>query len=322
MLEKMEYVYAVYKEKSFSRAAKKMFISQPALSKMVRKAEQQIGVPIFDRGTIPITLTPEGKKYIEAVEAIYQIESNIMRYFEDLKELKTGTLFLAGSSYFCSFIFPNMIRYFNRVYPGIQCDLTEGNIEELKEGLVQGKFDLVLETGLKEDEKVRNIFYQMEHIILAVPSSYPINQQLQHYNIPRADVISQKFLSATVPAVPLHLFKDVPFIKMKPGNDMHGRATKICEDAGFTMKVSMSIDQVMTALNIASAGVGALFVRAELVKHFPQSDDLCFYKIGHPLATRKINWAVKAGSYVSKATLAFIKMANYARSDDGHELSL
>ena len=247
---------------------------------------------------------------------MYQLESKIIRYFADLNELRTGTLSLAGSSYFCSFIFPNIIRYFNRVYPGIQCDLTEGNIEELKEGLIQGKFDLVLETGLKENEKIRNIFYQMEHIILAVPSSYPVNQQLRAYSISRKDIISRKFLNEAVLAVPLQQFRDVPFIKMKPGNDLYERATTICRDAGFVMKVSMSIDQVMTALNIASAGVGALFVRAELIKHFPRSDNLCFYKFDHPLSTRKINWAVKAGAYVSKAAQAFIKLANYANSND------
>ena len=73
MLEKIDYVYAVYMEKSFSKAAKKLFISQPALSKIIRKAEQDIGVSIFDRSTIPITVTPEGEKYIEAIQAIYQI---------------------------------------------------------------------------------------------------------------------------------------------------------------------------------------------------------------------------------------------------------
>lgn len=94
MLEKMEYVYAVYKERSFSKAAKKMFISQPALSKMVKKAEQNIGAPIFDRSTIPVSLTPEGEKYIKAVESIYQIEDNVMRYFKDLNELKIGKISL------------------------------------------------------------------------------------------------------------------------------------------------------------------------------------------------------------------------------------
>ena len=70
MLNEMKYVYEVYKEKSFSKAAKKLFISQPALSNMVRKAEKEMGAPIFDRSTIPLTVTKEGAYYIRTVEKI------------------------------------------------------------------------------------------------------------------------------------------------------------------------------------------------------------------------------------------------------------
>ena len=68
MLNEMRYVYSVYQEKSFSKAAKKLFISQPALSNMVRKAENEIGAPIFDRSTIPLTVTKEGAYYIKSRE--------------------------------------------------------------------------------------------------------------------------------------------------------------------------------------------------------------------------------------------------------------
>lgn len=57
----MEYVYEVYKEGSFSRAAANLYISQPALSATVKKIEKKIGMPLFDRSTVPIQLTECGK---------------------------------------------------------------------------------------------------------------------------------------------------------------------------------------------------------------------------------------------------------------------
>ena len=54
MFQGMRYVYEVYREMSFSRAAKKLFISQPSLSNAVRKTEQKLGAPLFDRSTNPI----------------------------------------------------------------------------------------------------------------------------------------------------------------------------------------------------------------------------------------------------------------------------
>lgn len=81
MLKEMGYVYAVYKEKSFSRAAQKLFISQPALSAMVKKAEQEIGVLIFDRSTTPISLTAAGKYYITQAKEIIRIQNEMKAYF-------------------------------------------------------------------------------------------------------------------------------------------------------------------------------------------------------------------------------------------------
>lgn len=72
----MEYIYEVYKEKSFSKAAANLFISQPSLSANVKRIEKRIGYPIFDRSTKPLQLTECGEKYIQAVERIMDIQKN------------------------------------------------------------------------------------------------------------------------------------------------------------------------------------------------------------------------------------------------------
>ena len=59
------YAYTVYTKKSFTAAAKELYISQPALSAMITKLEKSIGFRIFDRNTSPLSLTPAGRVYIE-----------------------------------------------------------------------------------------------------------------------------------------------------------------------------------------------------------------------------------------------------------------
>ena len=56
-----EYIYAVYREKGFSKAAQKLYVSQPWLSATIKKAEQELGLPLFDRSTNPISLTEAGR---------------------------------------------------------------------------------------------------------------------------------------------------------------------------------------------------------------------------------------------------------------------
>jgi DNA-binding transcriptional LysR family regulator len=70
MFKGMEYVYEVNKEKSFSKAARNLYISQPSLSATIKKIEEHIGSPIFDRSTTPIQLTSCGKEYMKCIEKI------------------------------------------------------------------------------------------------------------------------------------------------------------------------------------------------------------------------------------------------------------
>ena len=310
MLNEMKYVYAVYQERSFSKAAKKLFISQPALSNMVRKAEKEMGAPIFDRSTIPLTVTKDGAYYIQSIEKILFIERNMQSYFRDRTELQAGTLSLGGSSFFCSFIFPSLIGQFKARYPGIAIDLLEGNVRELKKGLDAESLDLIVETALSPDDtSLEQYFYKKEKIILAVPESYPVNRRLQPYRLTQKDIVSDRFVRPDVEPVPLAEFKDTPFITMKPGNDMYKRSMKICRNSGFSMQVAMLVDQVLTSMNIASNGIGAVFIRSDIVKCLPEDNRLVYYKLGDPLAERSVSFAVKRGRYLTSAMREFMRMA-------------
>ena len=123
MFQGMEYVYEVYKEKSFSRAAANLFISQPSLSANVKRIEKRIGYPIFDRSTKPLQLTECGEKYIQAVERIMDIQKNFSDFVQELAQLKTGSLSIGGSNFFSSWILPPLIAKFSRTYPSIKISL-------------------------------------------------------------------------------------------------------------------------------------------------------------------------------------------------------
>lgn len=74
MFDYNEYIYEVYVHKSFSNAAKSLFVSQPSLSNIVKKVEDDLGVVLFDRKSNPIQLTEAGKIYIDAIEKVMELE--------------------------------------------------------------------------------------------------------------------------------------------------------------------------------------------------------------------------------------------------------
>ena len=88
MFQGMEYVYQVYKDKSFSKAAANLFISQPSLSANVKRVEKKVGFPIFDRSTKPLSLTECGKEYIRCVEEILAVEKGFSQFVYDFDNLE------------------------------------------------------------------------------------------------------------------------------------------------------------------------------------------------------------------------------------------
>ena len=113
LLHEMAYVYEVYRQRSFTRAAQALYISQPSLSQMIQKAERRIGAPIFDRSTSPIGLTQTGRAYIRAAEQVLQIESDFRQYLDDAERCVTGVMTLGGTTLFTSYVLPPLLSAFS-----------------------------------------------------------------------------------------------------------------------------------------------------------------------------------------------------------------
>ena len=132
-MNEKDYIYEVYKEKSFSQAAKNLYLSQPALSASVKKVEKELGITIFDRSTSPIVLTEEGKVYIESIEKMRAVEEEMNNKLLDMSELKSGKIRVSGENFVSSFVMPKIIMAFTKRYPGIEVELVESNSPDLRQ---------------------------------------------------------------------------------------------------------------------------------------------------------------------------------------------
>jgi len=311
MLTEMKYVYTIYKEKSFSKAAKVLNISQPALSAAVKKLEYQIGQPIFKRDTVPLTVTPAGEYFIKCAEEMLRLGNNMQKYFDDSNKALSKHLVLGGSSYFCSYVYPNLINEFHKTFPNVKVEINEGNVRELLKGIEDESLDIIFETAISDDiPNLNRYYYASEYVLLAVPTSWPINEELTSYKLSEIDFQNRNYLKQNFPGVPLLKFKDSPFIRMKPGNDQWARGSNLCKNAGFVPKAIFDMDQVLTSVLVASStGCGAVFIRDTLAKRLNHEQvALCYYKIDDPLAKRSILVATKKKRYVTKAMKDFLQM--------------
>lgn len=307
MFRGMEYIYAVWKEQSFSNAAKKLFISQPALSNSVKRVEDKVGAPIFDRSTSPIRLTDVGREYVHAVEQILAIQENFTHYLADSQNMQTGRLTIGSGAMISSYLLPELISRYKERFPYIEVDVVESGEEQLEKLLGDGVIDLAIENSRFPETLFESRLFRQEHIVLAVPRAWPVNRELLAWQQSIDNIISGSYLSPRYPAVPLEAFRDSPFILVGPGDENHDRALELCSLHGFAPKAILTLDQQLTSYNMACAGLGAAFVSDTLVKSTLPHPNVVYYKLEGEAAQRDIRIYYKRSRYMPQCVRRFLE---------------
>ncbi len=305
MFKNKEYVLMVYKEKSFSKAAKKLYISQPSLSASVKRIEDKLGAPIFDRSTQPVSLTEIGEEYIRYAQGMEEKEQDFSRYVADHTQLLAGTVRLGGSSLFSSFILPSIIMDFVKEYPRIHFEITEDNTKNLMEKLSQGELDLVVDNAIINDENISSQIYTNEQLLLAVPSHLPVNEKLKSCALTAKDIKAGKHKKSPCYA-DLTAFADEQFIFLNPENDTGKRASRLFKKYGLKPHVIYYLDQQVTSYNIAGFGLGIAFVSDTLIKYMGEDPYLKYYLMADSEMTRNIYFYTKNSHYLSFACQRFL----------------
>lgn len=306
MFQEMKYVFEVYKRKSFSKAAEALYISQPSLSIMVKKAEKRIGRPIFLRGTQPLQLTEAGEKYIQYAEEIMQVEADFASYLVASSQCLVGHLNLGATAMFMQGILPPLIRDFHEKYPHVSVHLHEGHTHQLQTDLKKGTLDFVIDTSTFAQRIFEGVFIQKEKVVLAVPKSNPINRALAAYGVEAGHLAAD---ISRAQAVDLAAFQNEEFILLKNGNDTRIRADRLCRQAGFQPRIKLELDQQMAAYNLAANGLGLCFVSDTLVLASPPDDRLRYYRLSGPDAERSIRMYYRKKDAMGPAMQAFLQIA-------------
>lgn len=306
MLKDIEYIYAVYQERSFSKAARRLFISQPSLSAAVKRIENELGLPLFNRSTNPVSLTEAGEYYINFADKIMETEREMQEHFAALAGGAPARLNVGSSMFFCSYVLPEIIEAFRARYANITATLSEGSSVALSERLREGALDFLLEAEQLDKNVFESVPWTVERIVLAVPASNPINEELSEFRYSFEEMAAVSTDAPLKPAVPLERFAEEEFLILKKWNDIHRRSLAICKEAGFTPKVSMYLEQMMTAYYLVCEGRGIAFVRDTILDCLAPSDKVFFYRLNNSEASRGIYLSYKKSGVLSQVQRDFI----------------
>lgn len=262
-LRQLNYFIAVAEELHFSRAAKRVNISQPPLSIQIRNLEEELGADLFKRTSRSVELTEAGRYFLnECREILKNIQSAVETTKKiaigSIGQLEIGTIGPAMDTFL-----PAIIQDFNRNNPGIVLTIreliTNKQIEYLNSGQIQVGFARIYHHELKE---LSHKIVWREPYVLAVPETHP-------------------FMSKR--SIFLHELKGQAMI-MYPRSVqplLYDTIVKFCELAGFKPKISQEANTKYTTCALVAAGLGVAIVPEsskkiyrEGVNYLPITDSL------------------------------------------------
>jgi len=312
------YVYEVYRLRSVSLAANALYVSQPAISAAIRKAEKDFGAPIFNRKTLPFTLTEEGKIYIEAVEKMLQIENRASGQLQDLKEIQRGTLRIAAGDPVAYRLIPIFLNRFHLKYPQVDVHAMVSDAERILEMLEKDLADIVF-SPLEFDQTVfPTITLFSQRAIVVLPESAPISPRLRSLALTRQEVLSDKLPEDKL-VTELSLFQNVEFLHISSIPHITKRRVTLFEKYEVAPRVTSSTSRTYMNYNLMRAGFGALLTTDAQLSVIPPEPGCLYFPLGgpHGLQDYSMIYSDKNRPYNLAPLHAFLEIAReYFRSGD------
>ncbi len=276
------YVITIYDEGSFSAAARKLYISQSALSQAIRKLEQEFEMDLFVRGAGSTEPTKACHVFVEqgrrALRAWNQFESDMHAYAKGRQsELTVGLPAL---------LLKNLLPYFgpdfDRLCPGSSLEVIEERSNELEKLAEQEAIDLCVVRGPLSNSKLSSITVLKPELLLAVPKDHPFCQRHPYRGLDRLEEVD------------LAELKEERFSLLQ-----HPRAEYVWEplfqQAGFEPKIYRRSSVWINIVEYIQAGKSVGFIDEIVVLHEPREDKIAYYRLKSGPITRDVLVAFSPG---------------------------
>lgn len=273
-----KYIYKVYQLKSVSLAAQELFISQPALSRAIKKAETDLGAPIFNRKTLPFSLTAEGRIYIEAIEKMLQIEQNTAEKVSDIRHMQGGTLRIGTSTHLSFYVIPKVLKEFRKRYPQVDIHMIVTDTEKLCEYLSKENADLIFTSGaeLPAGYSVEKILE--EKFVVAMPQSMVI-PTLRPYAVSYEELISGKY-SKDKEMADTTLFDGLEFIYNPPNSNIQKKRKILFGKSDMVPYITANAGRQQLNYNLMRSGFGALLTTDANIATMPSGTKCMYFVLG------------------------------------------
>lgn len=295
----MLYITTVADLGSITAASKKLYISQPSLSGIVSKVEQDVGVKLFDRKSYPLTLTYAGEKYVETARKVLALNDNLRRELTDIGSGKKGRIRFGIPTERAGYMLPKVLQQFYEAFPGFEVQLQEANSDELHNMLMK----------------------DMIHFFILPRSTRELPEGLKRENI-----YKEKLLLVTGPAIAqkaetapagkkilnLNKLSGETFILIKRGHAIRKKVDTILKQHRLVPQKILEVTSCISAAQLASSGLGVTIVPQRAIEVLSGADqhNCCLY--AEEPDTWDVDVVYKKDTYLDRVERYFIDLMKEA----------
>jgi len=291
---------AIIEEGGVSKAAEKLFISQSAVSKYLKRLEDSLGLELFNRKSYPVRLTEAGELYLKYVNQIFELEKEFRTNIAEWKEGVRGVIKIGVAFFHSSIFFPVVLPEFNKNYPDIRIKAYEGSSQEIITMLDQEKVDMAI---FQLPCSYSNIVFEhliYERILFVVNRNNPLIQNIDFDPKQKVNKISNDdFLR----------FSNEPFVLMKKNQNSRQLVQNYFYKLSFKPKIALETSNVNTIANLVKTGMVVAFIPGLILKFKEQAEELLFFYVEDPILQRELGIAYKATNTLTKQHKLFIETA-------------
>jgi DNA-binding transcriptional LysR family regulator len=291
-LQQLRILKAIATEKSFTRAAELLYLSQPSLSKQIKILENNLDTSLINRENNKISLTKNGKVFLQYSERILALCEESCRALIDLKNGDRGNLTIGASQTIGTYLMPRVLALFAQSYPQIDLKVQVNSTRIIARNIINRQIDLAIVGGDLPNELKKKL--TLEHFLedeltLIVSKLHPFAKKKK---INKTDLYHLNFITLSSTST-IRKFVD----SVLKQNSIETKNLKI------VMQLN-SIEGIKTAVSL---GLGAAFVSSSAIEKEVELEKIVVIKIDNVKITRSLSIISNPECYKSKSFELFYK---------------
>lgn len=295
-LKEQTYVCVLAECGNITKAADRLYISQPALSIYINNLEKMLGTKLFERAGRRFVLTYAGELYVEKARKMLELKREFDESMAEVMNHRRGKIRVGVQLRRETWLLPPVLHKFAILYPEIEVIIREGNMWELGQMLERYELDLVLtnSASVRKDMEYQALFE--EKLLIAIPQIHPLNEKTVYVEGSRYRSLDLKWLEGE------------NLILQHPNQSIRADVDAALKEAGVHPGKIQVIRNIEMAAQMAAEGLGISFNRESYAGNMKYRKKVNYYTMGeYPRKTAFVA-GYRQGMYVPEYMQQFIEL--------------